>query len=338
MKSSCTAAAVLVAAGHEVPPPDYMMMFNNFKTKYGKVYNGINEDAVRFGIFKANVDIIYATNARNLTFALGVNEFTDLTQEEFAASYTGLKPASLWSGLPRLSTHEYNGAPLASSVDWTTQGVVTPVKNQGQCGSCWSFSTTGALEGAWALSTGNLVSLSEQQFEDCDTTDSGCNGGWMDNAFSFAKKNSICTEGSYPYTATDGTCNLSGCQVGIPQGGVVGYTDVSTDSEQAMMSAVAQQPVSIAIEADQYSFQLYSSGVLTASCGTRLDHGVLAVGYGSEAGTDYWKVKNSWGSSWGEQGYVRLQRGKGGAGECGLLAGPPSYPVVSGVVSQRVVV
>jgi len=338
MKSSCIAAAVLVAAGHEVPPPDYMMMFNNFKTKYGKVYNGINEDAVRFGIFKANVDVIYATNARNLTFALGVNEFTDLTQEEFAASYTGLKPASLWSGLPRLSTHEYNGAPLASSVDWTTQGVVTPVKNQGQCGSCWSFSTTGALEGAWALSTGNLVSLSEQQFVDCDTTDSGCNGGWMDNAFSFAKKNSICTEGSYPYTATDGTCNLSGCQVGIPQGGVVGYTDVSTDSEQAMMSAVAQQPVSIAIEADQYSFQLYSSGVLTASCGTRLDHGVLAVGYGSEAGTDYWKVKNSWGSSWGEQGYVRLQRGKGGAGECGLLAGPPSYPVVSGVVSQRVVV
>merc|ERR1712012_906820 len=183
------------------------------KTKYGKVYNGINEDAVRFGIFKANVDVIYATNARNLTFALGVNEFTDLTQEEFAASYTGLKPASLWSGLPRLSTHEYNGAPLASSVDWTTQGVVTPVKNQGQCGSCWSFSTTGALEGAWALSTGNLVSLSEQQFVDCDTTDSGCNGGWMDNAFSFAKKNSTCTEGSYPYTATDGTCNF-----GLPSG------------------------------------------------------------------------------------------------------------------------
>ena len=173
---------------------------------------------------------------------------------------------------------------------------------------------------------------------DCDTTDSGCNGGWMENAFPFAKTNSICTEGSYPYTATDRACNLSGCQVGIPQGGAVDYTDVSIDSEQAMMSAVAQQLVSIAIETDQYSFQLYSSGVFTVSCGTRLDHGVLAVGYGSEAGTDCWKVKNSWGSSWGEQGYVRLQRGKGGVGECGILAEPPSYPVVSGVVSQRVVV
>ena len=151
------------------------------------------------------------------------------------------------------------------------------------------FPTTGALEGAWALSTGNLVTLSEQQFVDCDTTDSGCNGGWMDNAFSFAQKNAFCTEGSYPYTATDGTCNLSGCQMGIPQGGVVGYTDVSTDSEQAMMPAVAQQLVSIAIEADQSSFQLYSSGVLTC---TRLDHGVLAVGYGTDAGTDCWMVKN----------------------------------------------
>jgi len=338
MKRYCIAAAVLVAAGHETTPPNYVMLWNYFKTHYGKVYNGINEESVRFGNFKSNVDIIRATNARNLSFSLGVNEFADLTQDEFAATYAGLKPAALWTGLPRLGTHEYNGAPLASSVDWTTQGVVTPVKNQGQCGSCWAFSTSGALEGAWALSTGNLVSLSEQQFVDCDTTSSGCNGGLMDYAFAFAEQNAICTEKSYRYTASDGTCDTSRCTVGIPQGGVVGYTDVSRDNEQALMSAVAQQPVSIAIEADQASFQLYSSGVLTASCGTRLDHGVLAVGYGTDAGSDYWKVKNSWGTSWGEHGYVRLSRGSSREGECGILSGPPSFPVVSGVVSQRVVV
>merc|ERR1712227_13151 len=160
---------------------------------------------------------------------------------------------------------------------------------------------------------GDLSPLSEQQLVDCDTVDSGCNGGLMDNGFAFAEKNAMCTEDSYSYTARKGTCKASSCTVGLAQGSVTGYKDVS-----------------IAIEADQSSFQSYSSGVLTASCGTKLDHGVLAVGYGTDAGTDYWKVKNSWGSSWDEQGYVRLQRGKGGAGECGLLAGPPSYPVVSG--------
>merc|ERR1712136_253066 len=141
---------------------------------------------------------------------------------------------------------------------------------------------------------GDLSPLSEQQLVDCDTVDSGCNGGLMDNGFAFAEKNAMCTEDSYSYTARKGTCKASSCTVGLAQGSVTGYKDVSTDSEQALMSAVAQQPVSIAIEADQSSFQSYSSGVLTASCGTKLDHGVLAVGYGTDVGTDYWKVKNSW--------------------------------------------
>ena len=188
-----------------------MSQENSLLGKFYLCLHDINEYAVCFGIFMANDDVICATNARNSDSALGVNKLTDLRQDEFAASYTGFKPMSRWSGLPRLSTDEYNGALLASSVEWMTQGVVTPVKDQGQCSSCWSFSTTGALKGAWALSTGNLASMRERQFVDCDTTDSGCNGGWMDNAFLFAKTNSIYTEGSYPYTATDGTCNLSGC-------------------------------------------------------------------------------------------------------------------------------
>merc|ERR1711953_1529031 len=162
-------------------------------------------------------------------------------------------------------------------------------KNQGQCGSCWAFSTTGGTEGQWAIATGNLQSLSEQQLVDCSKANSGCNGGLMDSAF------------SYPYTARDGSCKSS-FTTAIPQGDVTGYTDVR--SESGLLDAVATVgPISVAIEADQSFFQYYSSGVLTGSCGTNLDHGVLAVGYGSESGTDYWKVKNSWGASWGMNGY-----------------------------------
>jgi len=317
--------------------PNYDMKWKDFKNTFGKVYNGVDEESTRFNIFKANVDVIQAVNNKNLSYTLGVNQFADLNADEFAAQYTGLKkPEKIWGDLPYLGRDTYSGKALATSVDWTTKGAVTPVKNQGQCGSCWAFSTTGSLEGAWEIATGNLVSFSEQQFVDCDkASDQGCNGGLMDNAFKYAEQNAICTEESYPYTARGGTCKTSSCTVGLPRGGLTGYKDVATDSEQALMEAVDKNPVSIAIEADKSAFQLYSSGVLSSTCGTSLDHGVLAVGYGTDGGTDYWKVKNSWGASWGDQGYVRLLRGKGGAGECGLLQAA-SYPVVSGLGSKEI--
>merc|ERR1712193_78841 len=192
-------------------------------------------------------------------------------------------------------------------------------------------STTGSLEGAWEIATGNLVSLSEQQFVDCSKSfgNMGCNGGLMDNAFKYAEQNAICTEASYPYKAKGGKCQASSCTIGIPKGGVTGFKDVAPKDLQAMEEAVAQQPVSIAIEADQRVFQMYHSGVLTSTCGTKLDHGVLAVGYGTLDGPDYWKVKNSWGPSWGAEGYILLEKGKNSAGECGIKM-QPSYPVVSG--------
>jgi len=319
----------LAAAGQ----PDYEREWKAFTDKYQKVYNGEDEKSHRFGIFKDNLDIITKANAQNLGYTLGVNVFADLTGDEVAAQYTGLKPEKMWADLPHLGTMEYSGKALADSVDWTTKGAVTPVKNQGQCGSCWAFSTVGSLEGAWQIAGNPLTSFSEQQFVDCDKgSDQGCNGGLMDNAFKYAERNAICTEASYSYKGRGGTCQASSCSVGIPQGDVTGYKDVARDNEQALMEAVEKQPVSIAVEADKSAFQLYSGGVLSSTCGSNLDHGVLLVGYGTENGQDYWKVKNSWGTSFGEDGYIRLKRGKGGAGECGLLSGPPSFPVVSSAI------
>jgi len=227
---------------------------------------------------------------------------------------------------------------VPESIDWVNNGAVTPVKNQGQCGSCWSFSTTGALEGAYYIKNGVLDSFSEQQLVDCDTRknggkDMGCNGGLMDNAFSWIEKNGgLCTEEDYAYTSgttkTAGTCDTS-CTV-VSGSEIISYTDVKANSDNDMMSALAQQPVSIAIQADQKDFQLYNSGVFTGSCGTKLDHGVLVVGYGSLDGEDYYRVKNSWGTTWGDNGYIYLGRGdkfNNGSGQCGMLM-QASYPTV----------
>merc|ERR1712066_1120395 len=181
-----------------------------------------------FQVFKVNFDYIQQGNSMNKSFQLGVTPFADLTAEEFGNSHFGIsKPSDVWGSLPRVGTHEYKGEALATSVDWTKKGAVTAVKNQGQCGSCWSFSTTGSLEGAWEIAGNPLTSFSEQQFVDCDKVDQGCNGGLMDNAFKFAEQNAICTEDSYPYKAVGGTCKASSCTTGLPKGSVTGFKDVT---------------------------------------------------------------------------------------------------------------
>jgi len=292
--------------------------------------------------FANNHDLIEQHNAQNLTYTLGHNAFSHMSYNEwveymrFGLDKPSHEPSDVIHEAPAdLST-------LAASVDWVSGGAVTPVKNQGNCGSCWSFSATGALEGVHKIKTGTLTSYSEQELVSCNlspTTNHGCNGGLMDTAFKWVLSNGgLCTESAYPYTSGDkgdnGECKShTSCDDKTLKLTGKGYTDVTKNDDAALASAVAQNPTSVAIQANQPAFQLYKSGVLTGECGANLDHGVLAVGYGTDAaaGGDYWKVKNSWGASWGESGYIRIARGSSynkGAGQCGIYSGPPSYPTM----------
>jgi len=213
------------------------------------------------------------------------------------------------------------------TVNWADKGAVTPIKDQGQCGSCWSFSATGSMEGEKFIKTGTLTSLSEQNLVDCSKAqgNNGCNGGMMDAAFRYVIANKgIDTEASYRYTATGpNPCKYNPATIGDT---ISSFHDVTRGSESALQTAVNQQPISVAIDAGHNSFQLYKSGVYyePACSATSLDHGVLAVGYGSDStGKDYWVVKNSWGPGWGMQGYIQMSKGRNN--NCGI-ATAASYP------------
>jgi len=305
--------------------------FNEFLEKFHKKYESFEELGARFEIFRDNLRIINEHNSQvGNNYTLGVNHFSDLTLSEFKERYTGsftdhiLTNPIIASGCDMFVPHEIM---VPDSIDWRTKNAVTPVKDQGQCGSCWSFSATGAMEGAWSIANHELISLSEQQLVDCSKKygNMGCNGGLMDNAFTYVMDNGICSEESYPYTAVGGACesckkvvSLYGCQ------------DVPPNNQVALKEAVSMRPVSVAIEADTRTFQMYSSGVITGnSCGTNLDHGVLIVGYGIENGIKYWLVKNSWSSSWGDKGYVKIARSEStnDEGVCGIAI-TPSFPVI----------
>jgi len=284
----------------------------------------------KFTNFSKNYKNIVEHNMElNNTFSLRLNEYADMSQDDFRnymLGYNGntLKMSSN-EGCDTFTRNENVEVPV--SVDWREHNAVTPIKNQGQCGSCWSFSATGAMEGAWAIKSGNLVSLSEQQLVDCSGSfgNQGCNGGLMDYAFEYAIENGMCTEEEEPYEGKDDNCKKCAAAVHFTK-----CMDVTPNNQIDLKSAVAQQPISVAIEADTFTFQFYNSGVLSSKdCGTNLDHGVLVVGYGSENGNDYWLVKNSWGSSWGDSGYVKILRSDSAddQGICGI-AMSASFPLV----------
>ena len=270
------------------------------------------------------MDIIIDSNSKNHSYTLAMNQFGDLAQDE-VRSFLGYKPADRVKNFVFFSHNQIVNAP--DEIDWTKKGVVTPIKNQGTCGTCWAFSATAAVESAYAIKTGRLISVSEQMLNDCSGSygNDGCQGGLMDNAFKFIKDHGICSESDYPYIAKDAECKMDKCTAEVM---ITGYRDVPPNQQVSLKAAVARQPVSVAIEASSSDFLFYKSGVFDSdSCGTTVDDGVTIVGYGSLDGKEYWKVRQKWGTEWGMDGYILIARDSNfGPGMCGI-AKEPSYPI-----------
>jgi len=290
-------------------------VWNDWKIKHNKVYASEGEELTRFAIFLESIKRVEKKNLNAQNPVFGLTKFSDMTPEEFKSTYLGYAPRASDEPRPLLPLPQ-GTAP--DTFDWRTQGKVTAVKDQGQCGSCWAFSVTENVESMWMIAKGisaaDMAPLSPQEIVDCDNSDSGCNGGDPPTAYKYIQSaGGLETEKDYPYTATDGNCNFDSSKVYSTIGGW-GYATQSDDENQMKTQLVTNGPLSICVDAETWSD--YTGGILMASdCGTSLDHCVLAVGYDTSSASPFWQVRNSWGTTWGESGYIRLQFGQD---TCGL--------------------
>eukprot|EP00760_Papus_ankaliazontas_P023186 PhM_4_TR1972/c0_g1_i1/m.43786/K01373/CTSF; cathepsin F len=315
-KLSLLLVFALATAVLALEAPRYFEAFNEFKNTHTKVYPSVHEEAYRVHVFQTNMDKAKAMMDRNPLAKFGLSPFADMSDREFqkyhnGAKYYAARAAELVTPtVKHYSAVEVKAAP--SAMDWRQHNAVTGVKNQAQCGSCWSFSTTGGIEGQWAIKKKELVSLSEQELVSCDTTDSGCSGGLMDNAFNWLIQNrngSIVTEESYPYVSGDGNVPACGISTGNRKVGatITGHNDLEKNEDQMMSWLAENGPISIAVDAS--SWQFYMGGVMTSCTSSQIDHGVLLVGYNKTGTQPYWIIKNSWGPNWGEKGYIYVAMG-----------------------------
>jgi hypothetical protein len=306
---------------------EYQSSFVNWMRKFDKTYQP-EEFFYRFGVFKDMLDYVNAHNAANRSWSAGLNQFSDLTTEEFGRIYaSGYKS---WTGaaapLPGPPAQTYpNGA-----VNWVSAGAVNPIQNQGQCGSCWAFSATATIESWIKITRGNLPKLSEEELVECVPIGDGCegcNGGSFEGAGKWVHSNGQCSETAYPYTSgagVTGSCKgTSSCAV---QAGTEAITTIAglSGGENAIGATCDYEPVNIAVEADQRSFQTYSSGIFCPSkteCGENLDHAIVVVGYMTTGTTPTWYIRNSWGTTWGEAGYMTMCRNQ----NCCGIGNAPGY-------------